>query len=72
MESFEKRYWDMKDEIRWRPEIYMPNKDGIITDFVPFITPTASQQVTFFGSGYIPRMNHSASMDTTASLTKID
>ena len=42
----------MKDVIRWRPEIYMPNKDGIITDFVPFITPTASQQVSFYGSGY--------------------
>ena len=52
MHSFEKRYWDLKDEIKWKPEIYMPNKDGIITDFVPFITPTATQQITFLGSGY--------------------
>ena len=52
MQSFEMRYSDMMDVIRWRPVIYMPNKDGIITDFLPFMPPTVSQQVTIFGSGY--------------------
>ena len=52
IQSFEKRYWDLNDEVIWKPEIYMPNTDGIITDFVPFIVPTVSQQIAFLGMGF--------------------
>ena len=42
IQSFEKRYWELNEDVTWKPEIFMPNSDGIITDFVPFIAPTVS------------------------------
>ena len=52
VQSFEKRYWEIQENVSWTPEIFMPNIDGIITDFVPFITPSVSQQIAFLGMGF--------------------
>ena len=52
--SFEQRYYDEKKEEKWAPEIYMISNEGILTDFVPLITPSQSAQAKLLGLCYPP------------------
>ena len=52
MDTFAQRCFEEREEQNWVPEICMLNKDGIITDFVPFISPSHSDQMKYLTFGY--------------------
>lgn len=52
MDTFAKRCLEERESQSWVPEICMLNSNGIIADFVPFMSPSHSQQIKYLALGY--------------------